>query len=333
VLLGEFAPFIVPQFDALIVSLGALCLLVVCLGLIAAARAFLSSIFVVAETGVSWIPWVGKLIKAPIAKVEQKLIHSLGVAELAVDVKIGAYWHSLVRLALWTVDEIRRHANLLYLLSTVMLGPEVTALIKQGVALARREIHAATAQLHRLERAITHGLPADIAALRHWTAARLHSITATLDHTLDKAIPSLRVRTRTLEREYEVLWHKVKGLDKLLGIATFTATVAFALSRLGLGWLLCPSLGRLGKRVGCGGFALLEKLLFGLIDVLLIADICQVTKAMVKGAQLAQPILSDLIAGIDDLLLCQGAERPVDVELRGRAGPTGTVWSDLTPAT
>jgi hypothetical protein len=309
------APLAVPQFDALIVSLGALCLLIVCLGLIMAARAFLSSIFVVAESGVSWIPWVGKLIKAPIAKVEQKLIHSLGQAELAVDVKIGAYWHSLVKLAVWSVDELRRHANLLWLLSNVMLGPAVTELIRHGVALARREIRAATSQLHRVERAITHGIPADIAALRHWTAARLHSITATLDHTLDKAIPSLRSRTRTLEREYEALWHKVKGLDKLLGAAAFAGAVAVALSRLGMGWLRCPAVGRLGRKIGCGGFGFLETLLSDAIEAFIVTDLCDFIYLMGLAAEQIEPELLAFVDVENVLINCHGNTAPIALSL------------------
>jgi hypothetical protein len=68
----------------------------------------------------------------------------------------------------------------------------------------------------------------------------------------------------------------------------------------------------MGKRLGCGGWHLLDELLAGVIDVLVIADLCQLTKLLIEVAESSevQTVISGIIEGMDELLQCQGVERP-----------------------
>src|SRR6266516_3064603 len=42
---------------------------------------------------VGWIPYAGKVLKAPVHRIEQKVTHALGTAEEAFDRRIGTSFH------------------------------------------------------------------------------------------------------------------------------------------------------------------------------------------------------------------------------------------------
>jgi hypothetical protein len=134
---------------------------------------------------------------------------------------------------------------------------------------------------------LVHGtIPRELAAAQRVTVARLDALRARVPALVHGAVAPLRATVNRLtvavEHEFDVLGrrigrvgsrvgrleHTVEGelgrlsrVEKLLGVAAFTALVGAALGRLGLRWLRCGNVRKTGQRL-CGMDAgLLESLL------------------------------------------------------------------------
>jgi len=153
----------------------------------------------------------------------------------------------------------------------------------------------------------------------------------TREEVLSRDQVKLRERTTSLEhgalRTFE--WIRSHPLSAVTGV--FAGAVSIALARLGFGFFRCRSWQRLGRRMTCGLGSLLETIVLDALDVLLITDLCQITTYMVRVAQSApvQEVLDLIISGTDELLQCQGVDRPPALHVRGVALPPLTTWAEL----
>src|SRR5882724_8931239 len=91
-LLPELAPVTI---RALLMPLGVLLAYCVMRGIIAAADAVVRGLFGTLSGAVGWIPFLNKVVQAPIVKIEQHLISALARAANYADGKIGASLHAL----------------------------------------------------------------------------------------------------------------------------------------------------------------------------------------------------------------------------------------------
>jgi hypothetical protein len=217
-------------------------------------------------------------------------------------------------------------ANLVRRLRAVLIAQ---ALVVVGLAQAVRG-HVSAADLKGIEAGLNarignaerqaRGIGADVqpqikGAVRGIEAGvnqRVGSLDKAIEQVRLRDIPAIRSRARVTENELSRLWQWVHKNIATVGTLTFAGAVAVALARLGGGWIRCKNWNRIGKRI-CGlPTSLIDSLLAGLIDVLLIADLCQLTKVMVgiADSSVVQSALSGLIDGIDDLIICQGVDRP-----------------------
>ncbi len=169
--------------------------------------------------------------------------------------------------------------------------------------------------------------------------------THAIDVTLPRTIGGIRTREEALSRDQAKLkerttslengairtfeWIRTHPLSAVTGV--FAGAVAIALQRLGWGVLRCRSWQSLGRRLTCGMGSLLLDLLNGVIDVLLIADLCQITRLMIDAAEssVVQDALGGLIGGIDDLLLCQNVTRPTTWAVLSETAPSGQQYAAL----
>jgi len=81
---------------------------------------------------------------------------------------------------------------------------------------------------------------------------------------------------------------------------------AVALEGLGLGWLKCRGVGRVGREL-CGLGGLLEELASDVIEALVVADLCEFTVAVAYAAKRFEPVLLDLVDVESALIGCHGA--------------------------
>lgn len=197
-------------------------------------------------------------------------------AELAVRLtqwvthKIGAAFHDAERLAVGWFGGLSTWAKVvieaalgwpieLARLTFWLLDVEIPRLIRALPTAATKVLHVTTTRVVRIERTITK-LPkmsakqarsliaAAVAAYvlpylapLKWLRAHFHALTAVLPHTiplsLGRTITGIRKRLRRLER--------------ITAAGVGVGAVALALSRLGLSWVRCRKVGKVGKRL-CG---------------------------------------------------------------------------------
>lgn len=119
-----------------------------------------------------------------------------------------------------------------------------------------------------------------------------------------KAIP--RTKPRAVPRTRAPAHH---WTDVFTKAAAATLVIA-AFARLGLSWLRCPALSRVGRKIGCGGFGLMESLLALTFDAWLVTDLCRIVNAMTSAARLFAGEIDYLATQISGLIQCQDAQRP-----------------------
>lgn len=221
--------------------------LALCLGVTYVAKAF----FGTASGTIGKLPVLGHWIDGKISVVEHKLTATLGQASAYADAQIGAAFHSLARIVDYIGHEIEAHANLLAVLAQAIAGQTLGlnlwgqigrirhfegALVKQISQLVRRQI----AQDERIAR----GIGADV-------LPRIRTIERETARVVNRDIPSVRARERALAREVDRLWSWTHRHTLAAGTATFAGAVAFALARLGAGWVRCSNWRKIGRGV-CG---------------------------------------------------------------------------------
>jgi hypothetical protein len=350
-MLAEVAPLLVPQVDGLLVSMLAILGCVVAIGIVSVLHHFTRAIVGGVGGLLGHIPGIGKVLSSPVNAVAHWIDHEFGIAESFLDATFAWWLHSLAELAAWLGREIREQANLLYLLATTMLGPAAMRVIDRAIDLlhsraawAEHVIQHELGRLHRLEQQMRHAAAGYIAAgiatalrpfeheldsIERWIGNRGRALEHAVAGTIPREFAGMREWVRELGDRYVALFHRVGRLEHAIPTDVATAAVAVGLAELGLEWTRCRNVGRLGRRM-CGTPAwLLEQLLAGAIDVLVIRDLCAITGAMIEGAHLAAPVLDELVSGIEELLSCQGSSRPPALKLHRTALPPVLETIDL----
>jgi len=301
-MLAEAGPLLVPQFDAALVSLGLLVLLIVALGLINLMDAFVRAFFGAIDRGVGWIPWLGHVITQPVDKIGQKAINILGTAEQKVDKQIGRWFGSLAKLIEWVGHEIRRHAGLLSILATVMVGPAAVGLIKATFHAIRYEIKHAKAQLAYLYHELAVVIPNRAKALERSLGHRIAHAAAVAGGVIVHDIPGIRAGLRSLHEALDKWRARLRSLEKRLGRTAILAAVIAALAKLGIGWARCSNWNKLGK-AGCRlPVHFLNDLIAIIADFTVLTNLCTVIAwledgyAVVEGPLVA--LISDATQGV-----------------------------------
>lgn len=114
-------------------------------------------------------------------------------------------------------------------------------------------------------------------------AVGIDRLRVSLTHTLERDIGWARTRIGHLERTAKIDGRRLARLEHRLGLASFTALVGVALSRLGLRWLRCANVGRAGKALCGSPMGWLDDLLNLLVDFTVLSEICQVLPWLEAG--------------------------------------------------
>lgn len=104
---------------------------------------------------------------------------------------------------------------------------------------------------------------------------------------------------------------RLSRLERYLTPETAAAAIVSAgLVALRLSWVKCRNVGKVGKAL-CGfPSQLLEDLLAGTLDVLLVSDLCQIVYLMTDAAKQFEPYLVDFVNVSDALIGCHGVTKP-----------------------
>lgn len=301
-------PLVLIDLGPFLIALGAL---IVCLLVVAFAKAF----FGVTGTLLGKLPVIGGWLDATAHHIEQRITNVFGTAAAKVEGLVGAMWHAQARIIDRIGQEIASHAGLLATLAQFVPGVGVLAHLYGLIQAARSLV---TKLAHEVA-GVGHSAGLSVRALAHRintvVLPRIGRLEREYDRIIDKDIAALRTRTKTVEKSLEDVWTYVRSHPWTLVTEAFVGAVAVALSRLGLDWLRCPSLGRLGKRFGCTPWSILEEILAVEILALAATDLCDFAALVQTTADAFSPALMALVDVEDALVGCHGATRPPTLPL------------------
>lgn len=261
---------------------------------------------------IGWIPFVGGWAKHRVEDIAHKIASTMAGAMGFADQRVAAAIHDAARLSDWIGREIASHSDQLVALAQLLTGQlpasyllkeihRLTHLGDQGAQALRGIGHDVLPRIRTVER----GIGADV-------MPRLHSLDREIGRVIAHDVPLLRDQVRGLEDGAINTFRWIRSHPLSAATAAFVGAVAYALARLGMGWPRCENWKKIGKHV-CGlPLGLIEDLLAVAIDVLLIADVCKMTKLMIGVAESrpVQDALRGIILGVDELMLCQGVDLP-----------------------
>ncbi len=276
-------------------ALGQLAAFLFIIGCIYVIDGFVRALFGTITGAVGWIPYAGKVLRAPVHRIGQKVTHALGTAEEAFDRRIGTSFHKLAAIARRLPGELLDLAKLI-LGVTILLGYLPTKrLVHFLIRTATRPLHAAIVKLDRLY----HGLRAKVTALAHFVTHtlwhRLQAIAHTLDHVITHDLPYLRQGERALERELARLRRWVRGRALVLTTGAFIGALVWAMGKLGISWIRCANWKRVGRevcRMSPNRITALLSLLAGALELANLRDL----------ARFAESIEDEVARGVSDLV-------------------------------
>ena len=295
-------PIVAPLIDLLPLIMFAVALALCVLSLYV-AKAFFGTVGGIAAK----IPVIGGWLDGKVEEVAHKITSVLGHAATVLEARVGASWHSFARLVDWMGREIARHAALLERIAHDLVTANFVDLVRLEVQGARKLIHYIDKQVVGIGhdvigriRNVERGIGADV-------LPRIRSLDRRLTRDLVKERARARAAERQAERAISNLWEWTRTHPWTIVTDAFVGAVAIALTRLGLSWIRCPSLGRLGKRFGCAPWQLLEEFLAASFTALAVADLCTFANVAMDTAVLIRPALLVLVDVEDALVGCHGA--------------------------
>jgi hypothetical protein len=176
-------------------------------------------------------------------------------------------FHSMISLWEWTSHEIARvsesAAQTIWRVTEHTIPNATRRALHHTDTRVAHERHSRSAALARTDSHVS-ALRDDVHAIGHATTV-----------ALPREIGRIRTREGFLEREFGGIRSRLRSLEGNLGAAAFAGLVITALGRIGLRWLRCGNVGKVGRRL-CGmDPSLLESLL---LDALVIGSLASVVE-------------------------------------------------------
>lgn len=275
-------------------ALGKLAALLFIVGCLYVIDYFVRALFGTVDGVIGHIPYAGKVIGAPIHKIEQKISHSLGTAERTIDKHIATSFHKLAKIIRALPRELAMQAAMVFAvvaaLDNFLSFKQFQHLLRASLAWLKAHVHMHNVLLHRHSHAITRAQHDATHAEKgaHAVAAQAGSLART------------RSRSRTAAREHAQdislarLWKWVRARKTSLTTGVFLGAFAWALGRFGVGWIRCSNWKRIGRSV-CG---MSPSWISGLLALFLTAEAIEDLPRLVK---IMQGVAKETAEGIKDL--------------------------------
>jgi hypothetical protein len=234
-------------------ALGMLTAFVFAWGMMQLLDRFCRALFGTAEGLVGWIPFGGKVVRHSIHKIEQKVSNYIGGAERGIDTHIAASYHKLAAVVRGIPSQLVDQAGLIFGLAAALVVLPTRALVHKLIESRfspDRRLHADEAQMKALHKSVAQGVYPRLRA----------------GEVYDRTVAQPNVRTARAEaraaEEQAIATYKwmVKHRTSLL-TGAFTGAAAWALTRLGGGWIRCKNWRTIGKHVCRWPYSLIEALL------------------------------------------------------------------------
>lgn len=241
--MAEPLPLPTPQqlitLRALLIPLSRVSALFVVLGLIACVTAFVDAVFNFASSTVGWIPFIGRLVSAPLHSIQQHITNRLGKWESGIDAQMGGYFHALTTAInqLTTGEAEAAWVTLLTAKAVGALRHAVHALPSTGTVIRKtvyvtKVVQSLPAKVANVGKIAAHAAPATL-------VHAVRAVAGTLDHVIEWDLPRLRARTKALEDRLGRIVDMIRARAKPLVGAALTAAIVAALARIGASWIRC----------------------------------------------------------------------------------------------
>lgn len=294
-LLGEVAPLAEP----VLVPMLAFCGFVAAAGIVYTAHAFAAATVGFVGGVLSEVPVVGKWLGNPVLSLYKTIVAPLASAEAYLDSHIAIMWHRLARVVTGIAEEIAGLAilagYLVYYVAKEAYGAKVWAQ-QEAARLVRIGVHAALVYIGGREVALARYVLGRVGAVERTVVAQVRALDAAVTHVVEYDIASLRARADTIARFYTRLYQRVARLEGLTTTAALTAAVALALSTLGLDWLRCRNVNRLGRAACALPFQLIEDLLGLSLAFVSVVDPVALAEAALALETTIEPVVEELAA-------------------------------------
>ncbi len=328
----------VPQFRALMINLLAIAGCVVALGIVAILHRFSSAIVGGVAGALGRIPAIGRVLASPVNAVVNWMDRQFTAAEEALDRALAYFLHELGALVEWLGAELRDLAHSLYTLSANVIGAAAVTALDKVIASLRRTlttvralaldtwnvaswarwqinhvatgvIGAAVATMLRPIRATLTTIATQLDTFRRVITSRVGALERAVSTTIPQSIAGLRAATRALTDLYNGVNARVRRIEETLSTTGAAALVASALATLGLGWVRCSNVGKMGRAM-CGmPGGLLDDVLALLVDFVILENICVLLPWLEEAAETIGAPLVAGIAGVVGAGTCGGVAR------------------------
>lgn len=249
----------------------------------------------VSEGIVSWLKDAGRVaafIAGPVGIVAVKLTrwitHNVGAIFVDLERLTVTWFSALYQYFDLVITNALEWPLWLWKFQRWLLFTELPNLARAVPHLAAKVVHSVTTRVVHVERTIVK-LPkltkaqakalvsTAVATYIHpflndlrWLRSHFHALTA----VLPRALPIPHVPT------FPNIWKRIRALEHKLAVPLGIAAVVAALGRLGLGWIRCNKVRRLGK-AACGlDENLLESLLLGATAIFSVVSVVEFAKEM-----------------------------------------------------
>ena len=261
-----------------------------CIAVVYVSKAF----FGVTGTVLGKLPVVGGWIDATAHHIEQRITNVFGSLAAKSEARVGASWHSFARLIDHIGRELATHANAIAILLSGLPGFGV---VSQLYLYANELRHRLGQLAHRLE-GIGHDVVGRIHSVERGIGAdvlpRIRGLERGARGEVARERARARAAERMAERDIHNLWKWTRSHTLEAGTLAFAGAVAWALARLGAGWVRCPTASKFFKKRGCNAWNDLDALLaLGEVVGLL---------SLVELAREEQKVVGLVASGVRDVL-------------------------------
>ena len=285
-------------------------LLFLALAIVLSLRAFIQATRIIIGATVGKIPLLGSLLAPAFSSVASSITQVLDAQVRNIDAAIGASWHVTADLLSWFERQFREAAHLTQAVAHTLYQ----FASKDYITVALRELRHL---IHSLTHAGSIALRETIVINKKVDTTVAHTVVPglkRLEHEAEVVIPrdigELRARTKALDREYERLYRWIRTHPWTAATTAFTGAVAVALARLGGSWIRCDNWKGIGRSV-CGlPGSLISELLSGVLDVLVLTDLCELVAGMSQVAQAFVPEIDAIVGTASGLIGCHGTTAP-----------------------
>lgn len=279
-----------------------------------------SSLFVIAPLAeqaiklTSWLThYLGKYFEATFSRLVQFIAGLNQYVRLTAGIALS--WpYELLRVTQWFVThEIPKllkalpNATTRIVHDTAKALPPLVKIIYRVPKISRAAARAAIAAV------LPAGLALDLPLLR-WLRQHFKALTRAVAAAgaITTTVPGILWRDVTVPfgRTIAQLKRRIRRLEKVTAAGVAVGAVAFALQRMGLNWIRCNSVKRIGKGLCSSPAWLINLLAAGVVEAFVLGDLCRFTLLLEAEAMKFRPVLLELVDVEDALINCGDNAKP-----------------------